>query len=118
MINSHITSKKDFDTLSEWQKKHIKNTYNAIIKGNIIADVISVSNSGMTRKIKFYYIKNNRLERATDAINFLLNNGIDYNVIDKGLKVSGCGMDMVLHTLYNCLPYEKAKKWPQNYNLL
>jgi hypothetical protein len=118
MKQSHFTDKKDYLKLTDWQKQHIKYTYNAILKGNIIAHIVSVNKTGMSRKIKFYYIRKNRIERATDAINFLLNEVIDYSVIDKGLKVNGCGMDMIFHTLYNCLEYDKARKWSQNYNVL
>lgn len=118
MENLHITTKKDYNTLSEWEKNHVLKTYEAIIKGEIVADIVHVSNSGMSRRIKFYYVKDNRIQRATDAIGFLLNKGIDYNVNNKGLKVNGCGMDMVFHTLYECLPYEIAIEWHQNYNLL
>jgi tRNA(Ile2) C34 agmatinyltransferase TiaS len=114
----YITTKKDYDNLSEWEKQHIKNTYNSIIKGAIIADVVSVSKSGMTRRIKFYYIKNNKIIRATNAINFLLNKGYSYIVNDEGLKVSGAGMDMTFHTLYNCIEYKKRDEWGQNYNIL
>ena len=112
------TLQKDYTTLTDRQKEHIKYTYNAIIKGNIIADIVSVSKSGMNRKIKFYYIRKNRIIRATDAIALLLNKGYKPINNEEGLKVSGCGMDMIMHALYNCLPYNKARKWSQNYKLL
>jgi hypothetical protein len=114
----YFTTKKDYNNLSEWEKEHIKYTYNSIIKGAIIADVVSVSKSGMSRRIKFYYIKNNKITRATNAISFLLNKGYDYIVNDEGLKVSGTGMNMVFHTLYNCIEYKKRDKLVQNYNIL
>jgi hypothetical protein len=113
----YFTSKKDYTTLSDWEKQHIKYTYNAIIKGAIIADVVSVSKSGISRRIKFYYIKDNKIVRATNAINFLLNKGYKY-IHNEGLRVSGCGMDMIFHTLYNCIEYKKRDKWGQNYNIL
>jgi len=114
----YFTTKKDYNNLSEWDKKHIKNTYNSIIKGAIIADVVSVSKNGLSRRIKFYYIKNNKIVRATNAISFLLNKGYDYIVNDEGLKVSGAGMDMIFHTLYNCIEYKKRDNLSQNYNIL
>jgi hypothetical protein len=114
----YFTTKKDYNNLSDWELENIKNTYKAIIKGAIIADVVSVSKSGMSRRIKFYYIKNNKIIRATNAISFLLNKAYNYNVNDEGLKVSGCGMDMVFHTLYNCIEYKKRDKWGQNYIIL
>ena len=118
MDNLNITTKKDYNILTEWQKEHILATYKAIINGDIIADIVHISSSGMSRRIKFYYIQNNKIERATDAINYLLNKGLDYNLIDKGLMVKGGGMDMILHTLYKCLPYEIAQNWNQNYQIL
>tara|TARA_R110000772_G_scaffold52623_1_gene120645 strand:- start:87 stop:437 length:351 start_codon:yes stop_codon:yes gene_type:complete len=114
----YFTTKKDYNTLTDWEKEHIEYTYNAILKGNIIADIVSVSKSGMSRRIKFYYIRKNRIVRATNAIHFLLNKGCKHIINDEGLKVSDCGMDMIFYTLYKCLPYEKAKDWKQNYNIL
>jgi hypothetical protein len=114
----YFTTKKDYNNLSEWEKQHIDNTYKAIIDGKIIADVVSVSKSGLSRRIKFYYIKNNKIVRATSAINFLLNKGYIYIANDKGLWVYGAGMDMILHTLYNCIEYKKRNKWGQNYIIL
>jgi len=114
----YFTTKKDYDNLSDWEKQHIANTYKAIIKGAIIADVVSVSKSGLSRRIKFYYIKNNKIVRATNAVSFLLNKGYSHIVNDDGLRVSGCGMDMVFHTLYNCIEYKKQDNWGQNYNVL
>jgi hypothetical protein len=104
--------------LSDWELKNIKNTYNAITKGNIIADVVSVSKSGMSRRIKFYYIKNNKIIRATSVISFLLNKGYSHISNDERLKVSGAGMDMVCYTLYNCIEYKKRENWKQVYNIL
>jgi hypothetical protein len=113
----YFTTKKDYNNLSEWEKQHIINTYKAIIKGAIIADVVNVSKSGLSRRIKFYYIKNNKIVRATNAISFLLNKGYKY-IHNQGLKVSGAGMDMIFHTLYNCIEYKKRDKWGQNYIIL
>jgi len=114
----YFTTKKGYNNLSDWEKENIKYTYNSIIKGAIIADVVSVSKSGLSRRIKFYYIKNNKIIRATNAVSFLLNKGYSYIVNDDGLKVSGCGMDIILHTLYNCIEYKKQDNWQQNYNVL
>jgi hypothetical protein len=113
----YFTTKKDYNNLSELEKKHVENTYKAILKGLIIADVVSVSKSGLSRRIKFYYIKNNKIVRATNAISFLLNKGHNY-IHNEGLKVSGAGMDIIFHTLYNCVEYKKRENWSQNYNIL
>ena len=100
-------------------------TYKAIINGKIYADVVHVSSSGMSRRIKFYLVEKNHIVRITHIIAWLATyvdlgeyqQGKKY-LTGHGLNVGGCGMDMIFHTLYNCLPYNKAKNWSQNYNTL
>lgn len=63
------------------------------------ANIVSVSNSGMSRKIKYYIIKNNQLIDITSYIC----ETVGYKEDSKtwALKVGGCGMDMVWDVLYN-----------------
>ena len=76
-------------------------------------------------KFVFFYVKGDRIERATPQIAWLSGTikvgqylqGGKY-LTDEGLRVGGCGMDMIFHILYSCMPYEEAKNWSQNYNRL
>ena len=78
-------SKKDKQEAYELLKQY---------KGQKIACCIkSVSRSGMTRRMEFYFPD---FRRITWAIATILE--WSYNV-DKGLSVGGCGMDMIFHTL-------------------
>lgn len=72
----------------------------------IYANITHVSRSGMMRYIKFYARQNNntRLLTIHKHIADLLNHNCDR---DKGIKVGGCGMDMVFSVLSN-LNYKMA----------
>ena len=63
----------------------------------VYATVTRVSSSGMSRRIKFYTIKNDELYYLTYNIGVLLGE----NVNNDGLLAKGCGMDMIFDTLYN-----------------
>ena len=66
----------------------------------VYATVLHVSNTGMSRVIKFIaitkqgdvYNLNNLIHRIT---------GYKHDPNYYGLRVYGCGMDMIFHTLYN-----------------
>lgn len=61
----------------------------------VAACVKSVSKSGMSRRIELYADGYNRIGYYIAVL-------LDYPYdADKGLKVDGCGMDMVFHTLSN-----------------
>lgn len=105
----------------------MQKTLKAIKQGKIYAKVNSVSRSGMSRKISFYRVYKNEILNITREIAWLSGNATpgDYRqgnsqkyLVDEGLNVQGCGMDMIFHTLYNCMRYSQAKKWNQNYRTL
>ncbi len=101
------------------------------LKGQRFYCVIkSVSKSGMTRRMVFYFQFQNELYYLNDIIAKLTNYKKDKNGY---LVVQGCGMDMVLHVLYlfneDILYYKKTVEginlesdatWfePRNYRLL
>lgn len=80
-------------------------TLRALFKGRssdkaltVYTSIRSVSRSGMSRTMDLYVIRNGELRRITwhvaQAAGFTLNK--------RGhLKVSGCGMDMGFHVVYN-----------------
>ena len=103
-------------------KKEMQSVLRTIKAGKIYADIKSVSRSGMSRRIAFYRVKNGRIERITSEIawlgGYLTPGKHDGDITDNGLRVSGCGMDMIFNTLYNCMPYSQARKWNQVYKRL
>jgi hypothetical protein len=111
---------KNIEKLSEWEQETIKKVYKAILNGKVYAKVNKVSSSGMTRHIAFYMILNGGIQNITTFIGWL-NGYLKAGEYEKGegLKVGGCGMDMVFHTLYNCVEMKDQKKWKgQRYNTL
>ena len=72
-------------------------------RGKEVAVVInSVSRSGMSRRMEFYADGFNR-------IGYSIAKFLDYPYNDKGIRVDGCGMDMVFHILSN-LNYAMAQR--------
>lgn len=67
-------------------------------KGETIYGIVkSVSSSGMSRRIKFYAIKDNRPMFLSWSISQLLG----YKLQDDGtIRVNGVGMDMIFATVY------------------
>ena len=64
----------------------------------IYARVNCVSRSGMSREITFRVLKNNRLWNITGLIQKVTN--YSWGRSWDGIRVSGCGMDMIFDTLY------------------
>jgi hypothetical protein len=93
--------------------------------GKIYAQIASVSRSGMSRRILFFRVNYGGIERITSEVAWLYGavtpgqykQGGKY-LTEDGLQVNGCGMDMIFHTLYSCMPYGKAKNWSQKYSTL
>lgn len=91
---------------------------NSIIKHegyNVLAIITSVSNSGMSRRIKFYWINDNQIYPITHYFEGAQNTN--------GLYVRGCGMDMVFATLSHFymklgIKDEIAYQWGTHYQLI
>jgi len=64
----------------------------------MVCSIVSVSKSGMTRKMNFYYINDNDLVYCNDLIEIIAGYKRDKNHC---IIVGGCGMDMVFSVLYN-----------------
>ena len=86
-----------------------------ILDWKVIASIVSVSSSWMSRKIKFAVCQDDRLINITREIFFLYNNYFDFDTFNWYVTVKGCGMDMIFHTLYKALGYEVAKNRNQRY---
>lgn len=69
----------------------------------VYCNINSVSRSGMSRNISLYAIRPaKRGEKAQLAdITYAASEIMGWTLSEGGLKVSGCGMDMCFHTVYN-----------------
>lgn len=113
--------------LSPFEQKEIKKVYKDIVNGNVYAKIESVAKSGMSRRISFYVANKNRtITRITPYIGWLTgwaNPKDKYKsngkcIVDEGLHVGGCGMNMVLHTLSKAIGYPEVSEWNQTYSML
>jgi hypothetical protein len=78
-------------------RDHLVSAYGISKKHKSAAVVTSVARSGMSRWIKLYILTDNDINNITYQAALLLGEPYDDN---KGMKVSGVGMDMVFHSLY------------------
>lgn len=71
----------------------------------IYTQFVSVSRSGMMRKIKVYAMKDNEPINITSQVSDLCGYGYDYNT--NALKVTGCGSDVGFEAVYSlaCVLY-------------
>ena len=76
--------------------KRFRREYN---NGRLFASVRSVSRSGMSRVVDFYFLNQGTLYKlARTPIGRALPN---YSVRDDGYRMHGCGTDMIFECLYN-----------------
>ena len=95
-------TKKEKAEMIQQQKKAINEIKKYLPKNKrVYARVVYVSNSGMSRVIHFVSIKNNRLYNLDGLISKILGYKFAETRGGFGLRVGGCGMDMIFNTLYN-----------------
>lgn len=90
-------------TKKEGEKLYIeqcKNELLELVKPNdkIYINVVSVSNSGMSRKMTFHIVQGKEIRNITHLVSIVAGYNTDNNY---NLKVSGCGMDMGFSVVYN-----------------
>jgi hypothetical protein len=80
------------------QIQKLKNWFNQMEEKKVYCVLRNVSRSGMSRDIDFYiFLDNQKL-----YLSYIIAGLLDYPFNDnKGLKVSGCGMDMGFHVVYS-----------------
>jgi len=124
-IADFYTSPEEIQQRKDQIDRQMASVLKTIKQGKIYATVTSVSRSGMSRRILFFRVTKGSIERITPQIAWLYGavtpgkyNQGGKELIEDGLQVSGCGMDMIFHTLYNCMPNKQASKWRQNYKTL
>ena len=80
--------------------------------GDTVYGVVrSVSRSGMSRRIDFYCIEDGELRWLTPFIGDLC--GYSHSYEKSGLRVDGCGMDMIFAVVYDL----GRKLWPDGFGL-
>jgi hypothetical protein len=116
---------KNIEAQEAYYRETIASVYQSILDGKIIASVVSVSRSGMSRRIKFLRVDNDRLENVTEYIGVLSGHikagdkkQGNFWVCEKGLKINGCGMDMVFATLYYSLDSKDTSAWHQKWQVV
>ena len=121
--------KDNLKNLQEHELKLIEDTRKAILDGKIYTQIVSVAKSGMSRRIRFFMVNENKAIIDVTAPIGWLTGWIDASKEDDkyksrgkyareaGLYVGGCGMDMIFHTLYVAIGGHKTE-WNQRYNTL
>ena len=112
--DSNLFTEKDLNWLVDSYATELTRIKNAMLKGTFYAGVISVSSTGMSRKIRMAYIYKNQLYKIRDA-QYLALAGCDKNG-----RISDCDMDMLydaqtklfvnLHSSYKEANYSKRMK--------
>jgi len=73
----------------------------AIKERRMICNIISVSNSGMSRNLRFLSCEKSKHDKGYWYSNyFAFFKALGYTEAKDGFRVNGCGMDMVFHTNY------------------
>lgn len=100
IINNKIVlySKKQLEQIQAL--KELKKIFNKKDM-RVYARVLKVSPSGMSRVIHFATIKNNQLYNLDGLINKITGSPFVEVVGGWGLRVGGCGLDVIFNTLYN-----------------
>jgi len=87
-------------------KSDVSQYIEAIKEGRVIVNVVSVSKSGMSRKMKFLaYQKSNYTDQKKGyyrQFNSMFE-VLDWKVKDDCLNVGGCGMNMIFHVNYTVM---------------
>ena len=81
-------------TRSNYYYNELTRIKKALLTGRFYAGVMSVSSSGMSRKIKLAYTYKNKLNTIRDEKILALAG------CNKDGKIGGCGMDMLFHSQY------------------
>ena len=92
--NTKEAKERFFNSTYKERLTQLNDIKKALYNGSFYMRVESVSKSGMSRKIKFAYVKNNKIVSIEDK------KILNLAGCDKNGKISGCGMDMLFHSQY------------------
>lgn len=103
--------------LNNCNKHEIPFTFTSDSK--IYAIVRGVAKSGMSRRLSFFMIEDGDLRNITQVIAQVLDKTL--NEQEWSFRVSGCGMDMIAHTL-DCfaskLGFKETPSWVYHYGTI
>ena len=93
MTKKEIAQAEAVKTLQEW----------GVVDGTTVyAKVVRVSASGMSRQVRLYFVpKDGNITDITYWSAKALEWGYGGEGYRNGIRVSGCGMDMLFHTIYS-----------------
>lgn len=92
MTKKEIAQAEAVKTLQEW----------GVLEGTTIyAKVVRVSASGMSRHVRLYITKGDEIVDISYWSAKALEWGYAGDGYREGIRVSGCGMDMLFHTVYS-----------------
>ena len=92
--NTEERKNQFFNTTYKERLTQLNDIKKALYNGSFYMRVVSVSKSGMSRKIQFAYIKKNKLITIVDK------KILSLSACSKDGRVYGCGMDMLFHSQY------------------
>jgi hypothetical protein len=93
-LNEYYSDEQFLSDANKWIK--------AIEQNRVICSVVSVSKSGMSRKLKFLSFEPNKDKGYYRQYNTMLKT-LGYKLKDYSITVNGCGMDMIFNTNYNII---------------
>ena len=104
-IEANKELSKKLSTMSHYNAeqslKDAERYIKAIKERRMICNIISVSNSGMSRNLKFLSCEKSKHDKEYWYSNyFAFFKALGYTEAKEGFRVNGCGMDMVFHTNY------------------
>jgi len=102
-INSHVyggTEAEKINYFIDNAKRYIK----AIKEERMICKIVSVSQSGMSRRIYFNeFCFDNKQKRGFIYQFHVFFQTLGYKSNDNGFLINGCGVDMIFHTNYTII---------------
>lgn len=104
LLKAH-NKNKNYPVTNECFIEHCKRYVKAVKEGRMICSIDSVSNSGMSRTMKFL-----EMSKGSNGQHYLLNfyqlfDVLGYTKVKNSdyFRIGGCGMDMVFATNYNII---------------
>lgn len=105
---------KAINNNSYYSEEHFKSDVSQYIKaikeGRVIVSVVSVSKSGMSRRMKFLAFQKSNYKDQKKGYYRQFNSMFEvlgWKVKDDCLNVGGCGMNMIFHVNYTVMHYFK-----------
>jgi len=103
LLNKH-NKNKEYPTNKEAFVDHVRRYIKATKESRLICCINHVSQSGMSRNMKFVEMNKSKYNNQHGLRNFYeMLNVLGYSFKGDYMKIGGCGMDMVFATHYNII---------------